>query len=277
MMTALWILLGLLLALILLYLLFLVRPRRVKGVDPALLCDYAHRGRHGGGIPENSMAAFALACEEGVGIELDVQLSRDGEVMVFHDYSLLRMTGCDQLLSSMDASVLRTLSLAGSDQNIPSLEEVLRLVNGRVPLLIELKGESMDTSLCQAVAEELKGYAGAYCMESFHPLLVREMQNCLPGVFCGLLYTNVCREKKKTSLLNLLLTAMALNFLARPGFIAYDQKERRSLPVRITTGWYRAPHFVWTTRTEAQRARARELGEHAIFEIGTVPDENSKG
>ena len=196
--------------------------------------------------------------------------------MVFHDDSLLRMTGCDQLLSSLDAAELQALSLGGSDQRIPTLEDVLRLVNGRVPLLIELKGESMDTSLCQAVAEHLKDYEGAYCLESFHPLLVREMQKCLPGVFCGLLYTNVCREKKKTTLLNLLLTAMALNFLARPGFIAYDQQERHSLPVRITTGWYRAPHFVWTTRTRAQRARARELGEHAIFEIGTVPDENPK-
>ncbi|MBQ8431480.1 MAG: glycerophosphodiester phosphodiesterase [Clostridia bacterium] len=276
-MTAVWILLGVLLFLILLYLLVLIRPRRPGSVDPALLCNYAHRGRHGGAIPENSMAAFALACEEGVGIELDVQLSRDGKVMVFHDYSLRRMTGCERLLSEMDAKDLQALSLAGTQETVPTLEQVLRLVRGRVPLLIELKGESMDTSLCQAVAELLAGYEGAYCIESFHPLLVREIQRHIPGVFCGLLYTNVCREKKKTSLLNLHLTWMALNFLARPQFIAYDQQERNSLPVRITTRWYKAPHFVWTARTAAQRRIAEELGEHAIFEIGTRPEEESRG
>ena len=75
------------------YVLILLRPRGRKPADPRLLTDYAHRGLHGNGIPENSLAAFRLAAEAGCGIELDVQLSRDGEVMVFHDYTLTRMTG----------------------------------------------------------------------------------------------------------------------------------------------------------------------------------------
>ena len=259
--------LGGLLLLLALYPLVLVRPRARRGSE-ALLCDYAHRGLHGGGIPENSMAAFRRACEAGYGIELDVHLSRDGEVVVFHDETLVRMTGCDRRLAELTREELGALSLAGTDQTIPTLAEVLALVAGRVPILVELKGESTSTALCERVAALMQAYEGDYCFESFNPLLVRCIQKYLPHAYCGQLYTNVCREKGKRTLLYAVLTAMALNCLARPDFIAYDQKERDSLPVRITTRWYRAERFVWTARTEAERETARTLGEHAIFELG---------
>ena len=114
--------------LFLIYLLLLLRPSRGVRPSPALLCDYAHRGLHGKGIPENSLAAFSLACKRGFGIELDVQLSRDGTVMVFHDYTLQRMTGCGQKLAQLTTAQLQELPLAGSDQTIPTLRQVLELV-----------------------------------------------------------------------------------------------------------------------------------------------------
>jgi glycerophosphoryl diester phosphodiesterase len=248
------------------YLLVLVRPPMKTKADKALICDYAHRGLHKNGVPENSLAAFDAACEAGYGIELDVQLSRDGVVMVFHDYSLLRMTGCDKKLAELDAEELAALKLDGSDQTIPTLKEVLDLVDGRAPLLIELKGEEMDASLCDKVAELLHDYKGAYCFESFNPLLVGSIKKQFPNVFCGLLYTNVCREKKKSSLLNIALTVMALNFIARPDFIAYNQEDRSSLPVRITTGLYSAPRAVWTVKSKEELDTAHKNGEMAIFE-----------
>lgn len=248
------------------YSLILVRPRRKSALPEELSRDYAHRGLHGGGVPENSRAAFERACAHGYGIELDVQLSRDGVVMVFHDYTLTRMTGVDKKLCELDAAELQTLSLAGTGETIPTFEEVLSLVDGRAPLLVELKGESTDTSLCARVAAQLKNYAGAYCIESFNPLLVRTMKKELPDALCGLLYTNVCREKHSHSALNMALTAMALNFLARPDFIAYNQTYRNALPVKIATGLYRAPRFVWTVRSDADLATARQNGECAIFE-----------
>ena len=101
--------LSLALLLFLLYILLFVRPRARRPKNESLLCDYAHRGLHGRGVPENSLKAFELACEAGKGIELDVQLSRDGEVMVFHDYNLKRMTGRDSLLSDMDAEELKQM------------------------------------------------------------------------------------------------------------------------------------------------------------------------
>lgn len=254
------------LLLFLIYLLVLARPKTGQKPKEELLTPYAHRGLHGDGIPENSLAAFALACEKGYGIELDVQLSRDGEVMVFHDDTLIRVTGEEGKLCERSAAELQTLTLCGSDQTIPTLAQVLELVGGRVPLLVELKGENTNTALCPKVAALLREYKGTYCIESFNPLLVRGMKKELPDAFCGLLYTNVCRDKKKRSVLNIALTWMALNILARPNFIAYNQVDRESVPVQLAVGFYRAPAFVWTVRTEEELEASRKHQETPIFE-----------
>ena len=170
----------------LVYLFVIIRPRAKKCENKALLCDYAHRGLHGETVPENSLLAFDLAAKEEYGIELDVQLSADGEVMVFHDYRLARMTGCEKKLCELTAAELSGLRLKGTDEKIPTFREVLALVDGRVPLLVELKGESTDTSLCPKVAELLREYGGAYCIESFNPLLLGKMRKQLPVFLCKL-------------------------------------------------------------------------------------------
>lgn len=251
---------------LLLYLLILVRPAGRKPADTRLLTDYAHRGLHGDGVPENALQAFEKAVQAGYGIELDVQLSSDGVVMVFHDYTLTRMTGREEKLCSLTSQELQSLSLAGTDQTIPTLSQVLELIDGRVPLLVELKGEDLNADLCPKVASLLKDYKGPYCVESFNPLLIKSVRKALPGVYCGQLYTNVCRDKKKHSLLNMILSAMAFNFLARPNFIAYNEKDRHTLPVRLACGLYGAPRFVWTVRTEQGVEAAHKAGEYPIFE-----------
>ncbi len=251
---------------LLLYLLLFIRPRGKALADRALLCDYAHRGLHGEELPENSLGAFAHACEKGYGIELDVRLSRDGVVMVYHDDTLERLTTDTRRVSALTAQELGELCLAESQETIPTFAEVLRLVDGRVPLLVELKGEDLDTSLCPKVASLLRGYRGSYCIESFNPLLLRAMGKELPDADLGLLYTNVVRDKRKRSVLNMLLTMMALNFLCRPRFIAYNEVDRASLPVKLTTRMYRARAFVWTVRSRESLDKARARGECAIFE-----------
>ena len=252
----------------LLYLTVLARPAGRAPADSALLCAYAHRGLHDDTVPENSLTAFARACEAGVGIELDVQLSRDGVVMVFHDFTLSRMTGAEGKLCQLDCAKLQTLRLQDSEETIPTLAEVLELVAGRVPLLVELKGETLNSDLCGAVATLLEAYDGPYCLESFNPILVREIRKRLPKAFCGLLYTNVCRDKKKCSPLNMTVTAMALNWLAKPHFIAYNRLDRDSLPVKISTRLYGAPRFVWTIRSEEDMSEALGRGEYPIYEYG---------
>ena len=267
MMIALYITLTVILTIVLLYLLILVRPNSKLPENKNLLHDYAHRGLHGKKVPENSLQAFLLACDRNFGIELDVQLSADSEVMVFHDYSLKRMTGVDKRLSDLTVSELQSLSLVGTDQKIPTLKEVLELVDGKVPILVELKGESLDASLCPKVAEILKAYKGDYCIESFNPFLIKTMRKYLPNVFYGQLYTNVCRDKKKYSLLNILLTLMAFNSLTKINFIAYNKLDRNSFAVKLTTKLYRSPKFVWTPNTRAEIDTAHSLGEYPIFEI----------
>ncbi len=236
-----------------------------------LLCPYAHRGLHGGGVPENSLAAFRLAAEHGFGIELDLQLSADGEVMVFHDYTLSRMTGADGKLSDKTSAELRALRLSGTDEHIPTLREVLTQVNGRVPLLVELKGENMSTALCPAADAILSEYTGEYCIESFNPILVAWYRKHRPEIMRGQLYTNVCREKK-TSALNIALTGLMLNFLARPDFIAYDIKHPKTLPLILVRGLFKPYGFAWTIRTADGFDIARKYRSHPIFE-GELPSD----
>lgn len=259
-------LLTLLLILFAVYLLVLIRPCGKAPEDKALVCDYAHRGLHGNGVPENSLEAFELACRAGHGIELDVQLSRDGEVMVFHDYTLIRMTGVDKKLCELDAKELGELKLGGTEQKIPTFREVLSLIGGRVPVLVELKGESFDTALCPKVAEILKEYNGSFCVESFNPLLIKDIKKYLPDSYCGLLYTNACKDKKKCSVINIAVTLMALNFLCKPNFIAYNEIYRESFFVKVTTKLYKTPKFVWTVKSRESLDMAHSLGECPIFE-----------
>ncbi len=263
-MIALFIVLSVLIIIFLIYILFLVRP--YKSVpDKVLLCDYAHRGLHGKGIPENSLFAFEAASSKGFGIELDVQLSKDGEVLVFHDSSLKRMTGLDKKLCDLTLKELKELRLKDTQEKIPTLKEVLELVNGRVPILVELKGENFDLALCDKVAEILKAYKGPYCLESFNPFLIGRMGELLPHSFRGLLYTNYLRGPKVT-FIKLLGAIMALNFIAKPNFISYNKLDRNSLPVKITTGLYKAYKFVWTVVGRKEISTAKEKGEYPIFE-----------
>ena len=254
------------LILALIYLLFLIRPRKDVKPSDALICHYAHRGLHNKEIPENSLAAFEAACKAGYGMELDVQLSRDGVVMVFHDYTLLRMTGCNKKLCELDSNELSSLTLSGSDQTIPTFEHVLALVDGRAPILIEIKGEDNNTLICEKVAALLKDYKGPYCLESFNPKFIGTMKKHLPKAYRGLLYANVCRAKRKGPVLSILLTAMAFNAMAKPHFIAYNKEDRDSLPVKIATKLYGAQSFVWTLNTAEEFEKAKSLGEWVIFE-----------
>lgn len=254
----------------LVYLFVLVRPRGKAPEDKTLLCDYAHRGLHGDGVPENSLSAFELACQAGYGIELDIQLSKDGEVVVFHDGTLNRMTGVEGKVCDFTADELSGLRLAGTDERIPTLKEVLALVDGRVPMLVELKGGTLDTTLCGKAYELLKDYGGSFCLESFNPWLVKGIKDLMPERFCGLLYSNIVRDKKregkKSNLIDILASVMAFTFVCKPHFIAYNEEDRDSIPVALSTRLYKTPKFVWTVTSKDAVERAHALGEYPIFE-----------
>jgi len=161
-------------------------------------------------------------------------------------------------------SALRLLTSTGlpTEEKIPTLTEVLALVDGKVPLLIELKGENSDTALCEAADRILQSYHGAYCVESFNPMLLEWYKKNRKEVYRGLLYTDVFRVKEK-NLLNLMLSGMMFNLFIRPHFIAYDFHFAKKFPVLVTTKLYGADHFIWTVRTEEERGDEKDL---MIFE-----------
>ena len=248
--------------------LFLVAPRaRKKDVQP-FLRPYAHRGLWGGDLPENSLSAFRAAAEHGFAIELDIQLSSDGEVMVFHDYTLDRVCGRTGKICELSAAELGNIPLNGIENEcIPTLAEVLAAVNGRVPLLIELKGENGDTSLVPAALKVLAGYEGAWCMESFNPLLLRAVKKQAPHVLRGLLSTNLLKEKKNGSkLLNFALSAHLLNFLCRPAFLASDQKYLHRAGLRAGLNLFGAAPFVYTVKNKADYDRFIQKDIAPIFD-----------
>ena len=256
-------------------LLFLIAPRWIGRPDMSRLrVDYAHRGLHGEGIPENSLPAFARAAEQGFGIELDVQLSSDGVIMVFHDDTLARMTGVEGKLCEYTCEELGLMRLGDSTETIPTLDRVLEVVEGRVPLLIELKGESAggDGALCEKLAKRLETYGGAYCVESFNPMILSWFKRHRPAIARGQLVTNTLKERPKgNKILNFLLAHLMLNVVSRPDFVAYNEKYNRELALRLNIGLFRAPSFVWTVR-DIQTWRAfRKAGSPSIFE-GFLPE-----
>ena len=141
---------------------------------PFMHRNFAYRGLHSEdqSVPENSRKAFSLAVEAGYGMELDVQLSRDGQVVVFHDDTLDRACGVAARVDELDLAELQKLPLFGTDERIPLFADVLALVAGRTPLIVELKNGPRNDELCKKTYALLRTYQGHYCIESFNPLIV---------------------------------------------------------------------------------------------------------
>ena len=206
---------------------FLSAPGRVsKGQKaPFLGWNFAHRGLHKAdkSVPENSLEAFRLAGEAGYGAELDVQLSKDGRVVVVHDDTLDRVCSVHGRVDAFTYDELQEMRLCGSEQRIPLFSQVLEVFGGRGPLIVELKTGPRNKELCEKALALLEGYRGAVCIESFDPRIVAWFRRRAPQLLRGQLaapmeeYTKDGRGMAQAFLLSRCL----LNFLARPQFIAY--------------------------------------------------------
>lgn len=260
--------------LIALLIVFILAPsRKCRRADVWKGTAFAHRGLHSKDIPENSLEAFDAACRAGYGIELDVQLSKDGTVIVFHDDTLVRMTGDPRRVDEADLSELKTLRLDGKAQ-IPTFEEVLACVSGRTPLLVEIKNGKRNGELCKKTVALLRNYSGAYVVESFNPLILRWLKKNAPEIIRGQLVGP--KRDYLTSNFSLwmavVLSTLSLNFLARPDFVAYDVSLNFAAP-RIQRALFRTPMAAWTVRDEETFRRCMEHGEMPIFE-GFLPAKN---
>lgn len=245
------------LALAFLLWLFAAAPKMHPRGRSLCLVHYAHRGLFdlSRGIPENSLPAFLEAARAGVGIELDVQLSSDGVPMVFHDAELFRACGVPGRLCEKSFSELQSLSLFGiSGVRIPTLAEVLSLVGGRVPLLIEIKANPSPIAVAKATSALLDSYPGAYLIESFHPLALLWFRLRRPEVPRGQLSRAFLRHAETRRAGHLVLHFFLLSFLTRPDFIAYDLRDRGSAVIRILRALFSVPLLGWTAKGEGDQA-----------------------
>lgn len=231
--------------------------------------DYAHRGLFDNlwGIPENSLPAFKAAVTKGYAIELDVHLTADNELVVHHDDSLYRMCHIERDIKDMTLKEIRSHVLLNTTEKIPTLQEVLDLVKGRVPLLIELKTESHSCDrLCRILSKTMRGYAGKYIIESFNPLALRWYRKNEPQVLRGQLSCNFFKEKPHCDLVLFMITILASNFLSRPDFISYKYTDYRNLAVRLNCRLLRARLALWTVNTLDAYEAVRDNADIIIFE-----------
>ena len=259
-----------LITILLMLYLFLIAPRMWKKPDrtPLLNVLYAHRGLFDNktDAPENSLPAFQKAVEAGYGIELDVQLSKDGIPVVFHDASLKRMCGVEGNVWDYPLSELKQLKLADSNAEVPTLAEVLDVVDGKVPLIIEYKLYVPQTKVCRLVNDLLRSYTGAYCIESFHPLALLWYRRHRPDVVRGQLCMEFWNEDKyRGNPFFFVLSYLVTNAAARPDFIAYKHSDASNLSFRLTKRMG-ALSVAWTIKSQTQLEEAKKHFDLFIFD-----------
>ena len=240
-----------------------------KGLSALRGWNYAHRGLHGDGVPENSMAAFRSALEHGYGIELDIHLMKDGNLAVIHDASLKRTAGADVRIEDLTAEDLANYPLEGTNETIPTFRQVLELYAGKAPLIVELKPEGGNfAELSQKACDALADYNGPFCMESFDPRCIYWLKKNRPDIIRGQLAENFLRNKR-SSLPLFLKVAMSfhiLNFLTRPDFVAYKFADRKNLSIFLCRKLWRVQGVAWTLRSQKEHDAAAADGWIPIFE-----------
>ena len=227
-------------------------PSGADPLDPGP-AGFAHRGLHYGSVfPENSLIAFAAALERGAGIECDLRLTADNQVVVFHDADARRICGSPLRIG---ASMWRDLSrLRVGEHPMPTLESLLRLVAGRVPLLLEVKVEADIWRWVPALKRSLDGYSGRFGVMSFDPRLVRLLKTNLPMVRRGLVIRDSLPRARRT----------AARWLADPQFLAVDR-------AALTKAWVararrKMPVYSWTIASAEHRAQAEVQADALIWE-----------
>ena len=227
--------------------------------------NFAHRGLHSRdkSVPENSLEAFRLAARAGYGVELDVRLSRDGQVVVFHDDTLKRVCGVDKRVDELDYAELKALRLCGQDASIPLFSEALAVIRGRGPLIVELKTGPRNRELCEKTYALLEQYRGEVCIESFNPFIVGWFRVHARDLVRGQLSMPM-REYRKEGMnrfQSFLLSHCLMNFIGRPQFIAY-RIGYRPPTVRLAAA-LGAMKFGWTSH-EPRNEKGRD---GVIFEF----------
>ena len=230
--------------------------------------DFAHRGLYDNSkAPENSLLAFKRAVEWGFGIELDVHLTKDKRLVVVHDSNLKRVCGVDKDIEDITFEESRDYPLLNTSELIPEFKDVLKIVKGKVPLLVELKVVKNGPELCEATLKELEKYKGEYIIESFFPFALRYLYKHYPDIITGqlagdLIEKNKASETEVNKFENFMMKNLFVNLISRPYFIAFKYESIDRFEFRQFSG----PKFAWTIRTYNDYLKCKKKGIIPIFE-----------
>lgn len=233
---------------------------------------FAHRGLHDSEKAENSLSAFAAAKEMGFGIELDIRLSKDGELVVFHDDNLSRIVGKEGKVADFTAEELSKMKLLGTKDGIPTLKEVLKLIDGAVPLLIEMKMNNGESGVPEKLVEEIDGYKGEFIVESFNPLALRTLKKMRPDILRGILSVEYMKDpKNKGKHLYKMLQNLQFNFFVRPDFVAYEKKGYSVGNLRFIRRNFDTALIAWTIKSPEEEREAIGHGFDTVIFEGYIP------
>lgn len=226
--------------------------------------DYfiAHRGFHSAEAPENTIPAFEKAVENNYAIELDVQQISDGTIIVFHDNKLERLTGRDGYAKNLKKEDLQNCNILGTEYTIPQFCEVLKAVDGKVPLLIEIKNEFKVGELENAVVAELENYNGKFAIQSFNPYVIQYIKQKYPNIIAGQL-SSYFKGIKLNFIKKLLLKKLKFVKTNNADFIAYDAT---NLPNKYVSKYDNLPLLAYTIKTQEEYEQIADICESIIFE-----------
>ena len=240
----------------------------------AFLRPIAHRGLHDAakGIIENTIAAFEAAIARGYGIECDVRPAGCATPMVFHDLTLERLVEAEGPLAAHEAPALKRLAYRAAGGSMIDLSDLLDLVGGRVPLLIEIKSEwePPDRRYLRAIADTVADYRGPVALMSFDPAVMTGIRQLAPhiprGIVSGLFAGDCWWRGKLGAERAYSLTHLLESGPAAPDFYAYDVNALPTPVTRFVREVLGLPLFTWTVRTEEQRETAVRWADAPIFE-----------
>lgn len=221
-------------------------------------------------IPENSMLAFDKALEKGYSIEVDVNMTQDGYIVVFHDNSLKRMTGIKNDITTMTLSEIKKFKLLGTENKIPTFEDVLLQVSGKVPILIEVKPNSKYKELMEKLINLLEKYNVKYSIQSFDPRIVYWLKKNMPQISRGQISSKNIREVK-SRILKILLGKMVFNVITKPNFISYQY-------LSINEKFYKKQKnkgrevIAWTLKNKEDYEKIRDYCDMVVFENESTID-----
>jgi hypothetical protein len=238
----------------------------------------AHRGLFDNElVPENSIKAFELAISLNHPIEFDVRLTKDGELIVFHDRSLFRLTGKKLGVSGASWQEIQHIPLLGTGQTIPTFISTLAFINGRVPILIEIKNEGCSHRIEEQILSALDRYPGQFAIQSFNPFSLLWFKRHCPSISYGLLATGLPGRPFVNVFVDIFFRIVCLYRISSPKFIAYNVTAGGIPFFENIRERLKVPLILWTVDSIEKRRICEGLGSNYIFEQGAMPREVPAG